>query len=887
MGSYSIVVDASAEFAGADWPFFTLYADGQAVSGAVPVNTSSTQQIAFAVNLADGVAHSIQIATHAPASATRVLTIQDIRLQGQTIASQSSLESYVSTNGTVSGTGRMTNGGQINFDLPASYFGGPQSAAPAPPPGPPPAPPVSAPTPPPATPRAPTPAPTPSTGTDVIVVNATATLAGGIGAHFNLLADGVKIGEATVGATAGSYSFNTTLAATQPHDIQVVYDNDAVINGVDRNLLLRSLVIDGQTVNATDSQQVYHAPLNPGPGDIASNGNMYWNGVAEFRLPAGFFAAVPVPIPTPVPEPTPVLTPAPAPTPSKGTSIIVVNATATVAGGIGAHFNLLVDGVRIGEATVGAVSGPFSFNTTLAVNQAHDIQIAYDNDAVINGVDRNLLLQSLVIDGQTVNATDSREVYHAPFNPGPGDVASSGNMYWNGTAEFRLPAAFFPAAPIPQPAPTPTPASSAIVVGGGSQYSTIQQGIAAAEKAGIHTVLLSPGAYQENVSLTNADNGVTLSAVSGNVTLTGSLTIVSASSVTISGLAFRGNGSNTGISTRDSRYLTITDNAFNQMGQAVVLDGTVNSSISNNLITNTTNTAIEAMNGADSNTIDSNVITGDGNQGTVGAIWLHGSNNSTITHNQLSNVAGAGISLGDFYGPGTTATENNNVTIAYNTLNSVETLSQDSGAIYILGRSQNPMSNDVIKMNFIGGTGSSGAHAVGIYLDDNASGVSVTGNIIQATAAMSDAFQIHGGSNNSISGNIFDLGAGNTSFGLFQQDEANEGPQGSFAQLTKDVVTGNIFVTGSTAPRNPAFSDLTGGIGNISISANDFWAYSGVTLNVGGTGSHGDSAAKFVAPAAKAAQVISDYATWSNAGVGFKAVDTTLIGLAPIGAHAY
>jgi len=109
----------------------------------------------------------------------------------------------------------------------------------------------------------------------VLTVTASATLAGGVGAHFNLIVDGTKIGEATAGAGQQSYSFNTTLTSGQAHDIQIVYDNDAVVNGQDRNLLLQSITIHGRTVSATDSREVYHAPSNPGPGNLIGNGNMY------------------------------------------------------------------------------------------------------------------------------------------------------------------------------------------------------------------------------------------------------------------------------------------------------------------------------------------------------------------------------------------------------------------------------------------------------------------------------------------------------------------------------------------------------------------------------------------------------------------------------------
>ena len=585
--AYSLVLDISAVFSSASWPYFTLDVDGVAVSGQIPVNVQSTEPLGFSLDLVAGVAHSIQIVSTTPSNATTHLIVQDIKLEGQTISAQSPVESYLSTQGTVASTGVMTKGGQVNFDLPASYFGGPS---------------------------APTPIPVPT----------------------------------------------------------------------------------------------------------------------------------PAPIPTPTPTPVPVSTPVPTPS------------------------------------------------------------------------------------------------------------------------------------PVPTPTPLPTPTS--ITVGGGSRYTTIQQGIQAAEAAGIKTVLVSAGTYTETDVLAAADNGLSIKAITEGVIVKGAIHISAASGITIAGISFQGDGSAVAITALNSSAVTITDNSFSHVGQAVLLDGTASSSVSHNVITNATDSAIEMKNGADANLLDSNVINGDNAPDTIGAIWLHGANDATITHNQISNTKGAAISLSDFFDPGTTATQNNNSLVAYNVLTNVDTASSDSGAIYYLGRSQDPNIHGVVKMNIINGLGSPGPHAVGIYLDDNTSGVSVTQNVVLANANMSDAFEIHGGSNNTISGNIFDLGKGSTDFGLFQQDELNQAPQGSFLQLTNDIVSGNIFVTESAAPHDPGFVDYTGGIGNVSVKGNDFWAYSGVALNVGGAGPTGDSAAKYNPPGPHAGLSISDYASWSGAGINFQPINTSLIG---------
>jgi parallel beta-helix repeat protein len=873
MGAYSIVVDISAQFSGADWPYFALYVDGIAVSGAVPVNTSTPQSIGFSANLADGVAHSIQIVSQTPANSSRFLVVRDIKLQGQTISAQDPLETYVSSQGTVAQTGQMQNGGQVNFNLPATYFG---AAAPPNP--------------------TPTPAPTPSqTGNDTITVNAAATLAGGVGAHFNLLVDGVKIGEATVGATAQAYNFTTTLATNQAHDIQVVYDNDAIIGGQDRNLLLRSIVIGGQIVSATDPREVLHAPLNPGPGDIVGSGNMYWDGAAEFSLPASFFTG-PTPTPPPPPAPPPTPTPTPTPAPS-GSDTIVVNAVATLANGIGAHFNLIVDGVNVGDATVGATQQGYSFSTTLAQGQSHDIQIVYDNDAVINGQDRNLLLQSIVINGQTVSATDSREVFHAPSNPGPGNIIGSGNMYWNGTAEFSLPASFFstpaPAQPPPPPTPAPPPSGAAFYVsvtgndgGDGSinhPFATLARAQSAMEGSSVRTSYVEGGTFHISspMLLNGADSGMSFIAypgqapiLDGGSALSNLMTLNGATGVTLSGLTFANTISGgPAILVANSGGESIIGNHFLNNGSAIGLSNSSNNFISGNEIDNVAQTGIEVYDNSNYNMIDSNVINGVAAAFTSGGgIYMHGANNNTISHNLVENAAGVGIGILNW----DNVTINlNNVVSDNRIMNTGSNTPYDTGAIYILGRSHMD-TGTTVSNNYIYKAGAPGAaHSVAIYLDDLTSGVDVTNNIIVDPGSY--ALQIHGGTNINVHNNIFDLGSNTQAIGLVQ------GYFGS-NDFHTDSIRQNIVYSSATTQTLWDWLNLTVSPNN---SNSLYWDITGGAFR--DTSPFPDNSAKFGDPRF-ANPGAGDYTlgSGSSAGaIGFQPIDQTVIGPHPTAAHWY
>ena len=131
---------------------------------------------------------------------------------------------------------------------------------------------------------------------------------------------------------------------------------------------------------------------------------------------------------------------------SGNSDLVSFTASGTPVMGVGPLVNVVVDGNIIGTTSVGTTAATYSFSTTLAPNTPHDIEIQYTNDSVVPRRDRNLFLTSIGVNGRTIPATSAYEVYHAQAG-GQGDIPSSGNMYWGGTAEFKLPAALFPTMP--------------------------------------------------------------------------------------------------------------------------------------------------------------------------------------------------------------------------------------------------------------------------------------------------------------------------------------------------------------------------------------------------------------------------------------------------------
>jgi hypothetical protein len=735
---------------------------------------------------------------------------------------------------------------------------------------------------------------------NILTINASATLAAGVGAHFNVFVDGVNIGSAVVGANAADYSFNTKFAPNASHDIKVVYDNDDVVNGQDRNLQLNSISIDGKVIPATSPYEVYHSQSS---GNIASSGVMSWNGTAEFQLPASMFPPIQV---------------KPVPVPAVGKNTITVNASATLAAGVGARFAVYVDDVKVGSGIVGSQTADYSFKTTLAPNTAHDIKVVYNNDDVVNGQDRNLKLNSISVDGHVVAATSPFEVYHSQ---GAGNIASSGAMNWNGTAEFKLPASMFPSptptppvtappppppppvtAPPPPPPPPPVtapppPAAGFYVSTTGSAngngsasnpFSSLQQAIAASQGSSTKTIYLEGGKYTlgSTVVLGAANSGITITSAPGSQAVLdggGSLTTLiqlnGATGVTLQGLTFQ----NTNRSGRAAVVLNgasgnkIIGNHFANNGEGLLVNnGSNNNTVSGNELDNSASSAVEVQQGSNGNVFDSNLVNGTGAIGTQGGgFFLHGANNNTISHNLVENTAGIGIGVENW--DSNTVNVGNVITgnIVQNTNTSA--LSTDSGAIYELGRS-NIDTKSIINDNYISGpdqAAASGAHIIGIYLDDNASGVQVTNNIVANT--ISNSVQIHGGNNITLENNIFDLGSKGLSAVLFQDRAADNGG----ATMTNNVVKQNIIVSSSSDAT--AFSNISGG--TPAIDNNFYMDLLNSHFQTGGftqTNVHSGNA-QFVNEAA------GNYTLGSGSGaaaIGFVAINQNTMGPNPTTTHS-
>ena len=290
------------------------------------------------------------------------------------------------------------------------------------------------------------------------VVNASGQAAGGIWPQLKLRLDGVDIGQATVASTStGRYTFKAQVAPDQAHKVQIVYDNDGYVNGQDRNLIVKSLEVNGKTVSSTSSLVTYDKGALDGRDVVPGQEGMWWDGALNFALTKDYF-----PVPTPA---------APA-----GNAQIVLNLQGQAAGGQNAHFNLLIDGKKVGEGVAGTAAKDFVFTTNVAADQAHKIQVQYDNDGAVNGQDRNLIVNKITINGHAVNPTDGNVTYDKGALDGQDVVKGQSGMWWNGTLVVAADKSWFPGSTTPtNPPPAPNPTDPT----GGTQIVLNLQGQAA------------------------------------------------------------------------------------------------------------------------------------------------------------------------------------------------------------------------------------------------------------------------------------------------------------------------------------------------------------------------------------------------------------------------
>lgn len=144
-------------------------------------------------------------------------------------------------------------------------------------------------------------------------------------------------------------------------------------------------------------------------------------------------------------------------------------------------------------------------------------------------------------------------------------------------------------------------------------------------------------------------------------------------------------------------------------------------------------------------------ITDTGQLGTAGIVTQNAANGQLI-HNIVTNTVCHGIASFP-----TSAHGADNLLIAYNYVYTVSTASPDCGGIYLENNQNQTQSGQLVAYNYVGDTYIGGG-ANPYYIDDLTSNYTLTGNIARPGGGTAyPCYFVHGGSNNTNSGNICDI----------------------------------------------------------------------------------------------------------------------------------
>jgi hypothetical protein len=134
----------------------------------------------------------------------------------------------------------------------------------------------------------------------------------------------------------------------------------------------------------------------------------------------------------------------PAALDTSGTQIIV-NAKGNPAGFMNAHFKLLIDGKALGEGMAEITAKDFVFSADIAADHAHKVQVAFDNDLNVGGMDRNLIVNKVTINGTAILPTASIVTYDKGALDGKNVIAGQSILLWNGALVIDADKSYFPA----------------------------------------------------------------------------------------------------------------------------------------------------------------------------------------------------------------------------------------------------------------------------------------------------------------------------------------------------------------------------------------------------------------------------------------------------------
>ena len=232
---------------------------------------------------------------------------------------------------------------------------------------------------------------------------------------------------------------------------------------------------------------------------------------------------------------------------------------------------------------------------------------------------------------------------------------------------------------------------------------------------------------------------------------------------------------------------------------------------------------IGGYNGGSNMVVENNLIFNgyDTADNSAGGFMCYGCANATISHNVVHDIAQMGILLVEVNG------DISNLNVTGNVLYNLCTGIADCGALYVQDPSSSGPTNIKWTNNYIrdGNTSATVGWGAALYMDDCASNVTATGNVITGKNG-GNTIMIHGGFNNIITGNLTDLSTyGNNVAALQTSSCSNNAMSGN--EYEHNIVIGaggggGYRIDAGSPPNAPA------------IANNDYYNYGGSAISSGG-----------------------------------------------------
>jgi hypothetical protein len=651
--------------------------------------------------------------------------------------------------------------------------------------------------------------------------------------QIQLLVDGTQVGGTyTITADHAQGQTQTIQVAgnfdpTVAHDVQVRFLNDnwdgQLGDGHDVNVYVESVSLNGATIvgarGTNNAMAGGAAPSNP------DEAVMYVNGGIDFHVPADAPATGGTiagsngagPTATGGGNSGAIGNGTPGGSGTTGGNPLILAVAGDNMHGADPQIQVLVDGTQVGGTyTITAdhaqgqtqtiqVAGNFDPTVT------HDVRIRFINDnwdgQLGDGHDINVYVESISLNGSTI--TGAQGANNAMAGGAPTSNPNEAVMYVNGTIDFHVPA---------------DPPAGAIATGtSGSGATTSSVGTSAGAGGGVAIgtgagqppsgpgFYVSPNGSDSNPGTVDAPFATLARAQQAMENSSIKATYVEGGTYNLSGGGLTLTGADSG-ETWQYYPSNGVDSAVLDGGTAAAdgfnISGATNVTINGLKLQNFTQFSIIVWPGGDGAVIENNDV---GSMTVAPPVEMassvagiaSGSPNVSILHNYVHDVASIGIAA-SAWGAGQSVDGD---VISGNVVLRAAQQSDDNGAIYVNMANTGDSGGHVsITNNFVSGTGGAGHTSLqDIYLDDNASNVTIAGNVLGPFApGVSNGNEIsnvyfHNGNNNTVTGNIIDLGSSS-----FQVPVTYGYDSGSSNGMANNVFDGNIILSKFTGDLHSA-----------------------------------------------------------------------------------